>query len=105
MSLEDRQHAYGSHAVQPLNLTTHRVLHHQMGNDSDFHSELSGLAHNSARDQNWQAGNNMLEALCEQLTRKDEGGDLLFKSLQSFNKPRSDDSKHSNVIRSPVYTI
>jgi len=54
-----------------------------MGNDSDFHSELSGLAHNSVRDQNWQANNNALEALCEQLVRKDDvqGGDCFFKSL------------------------
>jgi hypothetical protein len=78
-----------------------------MGNDSDFHSELSGLAHNSVRDQNWQANNNALEALCEQLVRKDDvqGGDCFFKSLQAYNKPRSDDSKNSNLIRSPVYTI
>ena len=79
-----------------------------MGNDSDFHSELSGLAHNSGRDQNWQAGNNAaLKVLVEQLTRKEDiqAGDFFIKSLHDYNKPRSDDSKHSNLIHSPVYTI
>lgn len=85
--IENRQTPY----LNPLNLTTHRVGHqlHMVGHDDDFHSELSGLAHSSARDLNWrqdgyQGGNqsNVMEAICDQIARKEEAhGDSFLAHL------------------------